>query len=34
MPTLIEASKAYATVGEMMATMGEVFGHHVEVPTI
>ncbi len=34
MPTLIEASRVYATVGEMMATMGTVFGRHIEVPTI
>jgi len=34
MPTLIEAAHAYATLGEMMATMGDVFGRHVEVPTI
>jgi methylmalonyl-CoA mutase N-terminal domain/subunit len=34
MPTLIEASKAYATLGEMMNTMANVFGRHVEVPTI
>ena len=34
MPTLIEASRAYATVGEMMNTMAGVFGRHVEVPSI
>ena len=34
MPTLIEASHAYATVGEMMNTMAVVFGRHVEVPSI
>ena len=34
MPALIDASSAYATLGEVMATMGEVFGRHVEVPTI
>jgi methylmalonyl-CoA mutase N-terminal domain/subunit len=34
MPALIEASTAYATVGEMMASMARVFGRHVEVPTI
>ncbi len=34
MPTLIEAVGAYATIGELMATMGDVFGKHVEVPTI
>ncbi|MEX0846345.1 MAG: methylmalonyl-CoA mutase family protein, partial [Ilumatobacteraceae bacterium] len=34
MPTLIEASRAYATLGEMMNTMAGVFGRHVEVPTI
>ena len=34
MPTLIEASRCYATLGEMMGTMADVFGRHVEVPTI
>jgi methylmalonyl-CoA mutase N-terminal domain/subunit len=34
MPTLIEASGKYASLGEMMNTMGTVFGRHVEVPTI
>jgi len=34
MPALIDASNAYATVGEMMNTMAGVFGRHVEVPTI
>jgi methylmalonyl-CoA mutase, N-terminal domain len=34
MPTLIEASNAYASLGEMMGTMAGVFGRHVEVPTI
>jgi methylmalonyl-CoA mutase N-terminal domain/subunit len=34
MPTLIDAVSAYATLGEIMAAMGEVFGKHVEVPTI
>jgi methylmalonyl-CoA mutase, N-terminal domain len=34
MPTLVDAANCYATVGEVMATMGEVFGRHVEVPTI
>ena len=34
MPTLIEAAHAYATLGEMMGTMADVFGRHVEVPTI
>ncbi|WP_040494510.1 acyl-CoA mutase large subunit family protein [Ilumatobacter nonamiensis] len=34
MPTLIEASHAYATLGEIMSTMAGVFGRHVEVPTI
>ncbi|MHB1210145.1 MAG: acyl-CoA mutase large subunit family protein [Acidimicrobiales bacterium] len=32
MPALIDAAKAYATVGEMMSTMADVFGRHVEVP--
>lgn len=34
MPTLIDASRAYATLGEMMGTMAGVFGRHIEVPTI
>jgi methylmalonyl-CoA mutase N-terminal domain/subunit len=34
MPTLIEAAGAYATLGEIMGTMADVFGRHVEVPTI
>ena len=34
MPTLIDASRAYATLGEMMGAMADVFGRHVEVPTI
>ena len=34
MPALIDASRAYVTVGEMMNTMAGVFGRHVEVPTI
>jgi methylmalonyl-CoA mutase N-terminal domain/subunit len=34
MPTLIDAANAYATLGEVMGTMANVFGRHVEVPTI
>jgi len=34
MPALIKASNAQATVGEMMKSMGTVFGRHIEVPTI
>jgi methylmalonyl-CoA mutase N-terminal domain/subunit len=34
MPALIAASNAQATVGEMMKSMGTVFGRHIEVPTI
>ncbi len=34
MPALIEAAKAYATVGEMMAALAGVFGRYVEVPTL
>jgi methylmalonyl-CoA mutase, N-terminal domain len=33
MPALIDAVKAYASLGEIMKTMGTVFGKHVEVPT-
>ena len=34
MPALIDAVKVYASLGELMGAMGEVFGRHVEVPTI
>ena len=34
MPTLIDAAGAYVTLGEIMGTMANVFGRHVEVPTI
>ena len=34
MPTLIEAVGQYATLGEIKNTMADVFGRHVEVPTI
>jgi methylmalonyl-CoA mutase, N-terminal domain len=34
MPALIDAAVAYATLGETMAALGDVFGRHVEVPTI
>jgi methylmalonyl-CoA mutase, N-terminal domain len=34
MPALIDAAKAYATVGEMMSALAEVFGRYVEVPTL
>jgi methylmalonyl-CoA mutase N-terminal domain/subunit len=34
MPVLVEAVSTYATLGEIMGTMGEVFGRHVETPTI
>ena len=34
MPALIDAVGVYATLGEVMASLGTVFGRHVEVPTI
>jgi len=34
MPTLIDASRDYVTLGEMMTAMGDVFGRHTEVPVI
>jgi methylmalonyl-CoA mutase, N-terminal domain len=34
MPALIDAAKAYATVGEMMSTLADVFGRYVEIPTL
>jgi methylmalonyl-CoA mutase N-terminal domain/subunit len=34
MPALIDAVSVYATLGEVMASLGTVFGRYVEVPTI
>ena len=34
MPVLIDAVRAYATLGEIMSSLAEVFGRHTEVPTI
>jgi methylmalonyl-CoA mutase N-terminal domain/subunit len=34
MPPIIEAVKTYATVGEVMAALGDVFGQHVETPAL
>ncbi len=34
MPSLIDAARAYATVGEMMGSLAAVFGRHVEVPSL
>ncbi len=34
MPALIDAVTVYATLGEIMSTMGSEFGRHIEVPTI
>jgi len=34
MPALIDAARAYVTVGEMMSSLEGVFGRHVEVPTL
>ena len=34
MPVLIDAVRSYVTVGEIMATMAEVFGRYVERPVI
>ena len=34
MPALIDAARAHVTLGEMMSTLGGVFGRHVEVPVI
>ena len=34
MPTLIDTVKSYATLGEIMAALADVFGRHVETPTI
>jgi methylmalonyl-CoA mutase N-terminal domain/subunit len=34
MPVLIDTVKTYASLGEIMATLADVFGRHVETPTI
>ena len=34
MPTLIHAVEQYATLGEVMNALADVFGRHTEVPTI
>jgi methylmalonyl-CoA mutase N-terminal domain/subunit len=34
MPALIDAAASFATVGEMMSSLVEVFGRYVEVPTL
>ena len=34
MPTLIDAVSQYATLGEVMNALADVFGRHTEVPTI
>jgi len=34
LPALINAANSYVTLGEMMSSLGEVFGRHIEVPVI
>ena len=34
MPAIIEAAGAYATLGEIMTALGDVFGYHVETPVL
>ena len=34
MPVLIDAVNQYATLGEIMDALADVFGRHTEVPTI
>jgi methylmalonyl-CoA mutase N-terminal domain/subunit len=34
MPALIDAAGAYVTVGEMMSALADVFGRHVEIPSL
>ena len=34
MPTLVEAVSTYATLGEVMGALADVFGRYVEVPTL
>jgi methylmalonyl-CoA mutase N-terminal domain/subunit len=34
MPTLIDTVKTYATLGEVMGSLADVFGRYVETPTI
>jgi methylmalonyl-CoA mutase N-terminal domain/subunit len=34
MPALIDTATSYATLGETMRALAEVFGRHTETPTI
>ena len=34
MPALIDAVRAYATEGEIMDTLADVFGRYVETPVL
>ena len=34
MPVLIDTVREYATLGEIMTSLADVFGRHTEVPTI
>jgi methylmalonyl-CoA mutase N-terminal domain/subunit len=34
MPVLIDTVKTYASLGEIMGALADVFGRHVETPTI
>ena len=34
MPDIIAAARAYATVGEIMGALADVFGRHVEVAAL
>jgi methylmalonyl-CoA mutase N-terminal domain/subunit len=34
MPVLIDAANAYATEGEIMGAMADVFGRYIETPVL
>jgi methylmalonyl-CoA mutase N-terminal domain/subunit len=34
MPALLDAARSYATEGEIMATLADVFGRYVERPVL
>ncbi|HSS12038.1 MAG TPA: methylmalonyl-CoA mutase family protein, partial [Acidimicrobiales bacterium] len=34
MPPIIDAVRTYATIGEVMGALGDVFGYHVETPAL
>jgi methylmalonyl-CoA mutase N-terminal domain/subunit len=34
MPALLDATRTYATLGELMRAMGDVFGYYTETPVL